>query len=274
MLKERRFYNRFNNRLLQTATHTYILPHPALRPYVAHYTFMAEHPQNPPPVLTLVPDASGCFVLMEGENRFFGRVYGAASRAVTVQNESAGRARFFVEFWPGGLAHFLSGQADLADRRLNFREVCPSLFSELCAAFEETEDYDGFVQEVDALLVRKVQTVPASALFGRMVGFIRQTGGTRRIRELSRHFCYSERHLSRVFYEQIGLGIKTFSRVVRLNALLRQMKEGTLCTAALAQEAGFFDSSHLVRELRALTGLTPGEFQAEGERIYQEPVKF
>ena len=27
MLKERRFYNRFNNRLLQTATHTYILPH-------------------------------------------------------------------------------------------------------------------------------------------------------------------------------------------------------------------------------------------------------
>ena len=54
------FENRNLTLAARTATHLYLRPHPALRPFVAHYTLCpggSPAPTGPAPPLTLIPDA-------------------------------------------------------------------------------------------------------------------------------------------------------------------------------------------------------------------------
>jgi AraC-like DNA-binding protein len=65
----------------------------------------------------------------------------------------------------------------------------------------------------------------------------------------------SERALQRRFAEHVGYGPKTLQRVLRLQRFLRAMPRAPLARAAAL--AGYADQSHLTREARRLTGLTP-----------------
>lgn len=70
------------------------------------------------------------------------------------------------------------------------------------------------------------------------------------------------RHLRRIMLADVGLGPKTFQRVVRLQRFVRAADRGAALAAAAA-EAGYADQSHLTREVRALAGLTPAELVRE-----------
>lgn len=65
----------------------------------------------------------------------------------------------------------------------------------------------------------------------------------------------SERQLHRVFLDHIGVAPKVYARVVRLRSFVRDRSSTTLAEAAGA--AGYADQSHLCREVRALTGVSP-----------------
>jgi AraC-like DNA-binding protein len=69
----------------------------------------------------------------------------------------------------------------------------------------------------------------------------------RRVADLARLLEVSERRLHRRFTAAVGYGPKTLQRVLRLQRLL-----------ALAAEAGYADQAHMSRELRRLTGRSPG----------------
>jgi len=73
-----------------------------------------------------------------------------------------------------------------------------------------------------------------------------------------------ERWLERAFARHVGYGPKMLARVVRFQHAVALLDAGPpLSWSALAYEAGFADQAHLVREFRALAGLTPGDFAAE-----------
>jgi len=65
----------------------------------------------------------------------------------------------------------------------------------------------------------------------------------------------SERQLQRVFLDHIGVAPKVYARVIRLRSFVRDRASTTLAEAAGA--AGYADQSHLCREVRALTGVSP-----------------
>jgi AraC-like DNA-binding protein len=62
----------------------------------------------------------------------------------------------------------------------------------------------------------------------------------------------------RRFRDRIGLAPKEFSRVRRLQRVLREVAgDGETCWAQVAFEHGYYDQSHLVHDFRELTGITP-----------------
>lgn len=65
----------------------------------------------------------------------------------------------------------------------------------------------------------------------------------------------SERALQRRFAEHVGYGPKTLQRVLRFQRFLHAVPRAPLARAAAL--AGYADQSHLTREARRLTGLTP-----------------
>ncbi len=97
----------------------------------------------------------------------------------------------------------------------------------------------------------------------------------RRVDELAASLGFSERQLRRRFLAGVGYGPKTLQRVLRLRRFLAGVGAWTAGApgggssggsdagldrlARAASEAGYADQSHLSRECRALTGLTPGQ---------------
>ena len=69
----------------------------------------------------------------------------------------------------------------------------------------------------------------------------------------------SERQLRRETHRLFGLGPKRLQRVVRLQRALAELIDGT------PPRADFADDAHRIRELRALTGWTPGEIRRMAE---------
>ncbi len=80
----------------------------------------------------------------------------------------------------------------------------------------------------------------------------------RTVRGIASDVGISERQLFRRCVDEVGYGPKHLVRVLRLQRLLelaRRLPDATL--ARLAAAAGYADQSHMSRECRALTGITP-----------------
>jgi AraC-like DNA-binding protein len=79
---------------------------------------------------------------------------------------------------------------------------------------------------------------------------------------LTRDLGLSERAFERRFVAQVGLTPVRYRRLARLRTVLRLHAGGLRDWAAIAASTGFSDQSHLVRDCRAFTGLTPTEWAA------------
>lgn len=76
---------------------------------------------------------------------------------------------------------------------------------------------------------------------------------------LSEHVGLSARRFTRLFTLEVGLTPKLYSRIQRFQRVLQAMGESAGAWTDLAQNCGYFDQSHLIRECRSLSGFTPTE---------------
>jgi AraC-like DNA-binding protein len=80
---------------------------------------------------------------------------------------------------------------------------------------------------------------------------------------------YSARQLHRRLLPVFGYGPQHLRRVLRLMRAVAAADTGSRWSD-VAQRAGFTDQAHLVREVRALTGVTPSELRRERVRSFQD----
>ncbi|TMR94020.1 helix-turn-helix domain-containing protein [Nonomuraea basaltis] len=90
---------------------------------------------------------------------------------------------------------------------------------------------------------------------------LRRSCGRIPVRRLADDVGWTSRQLEYRFREQIGLPPKAAARVLRLYRAVRRLAAGWL-PADVAAVGGFSDQAHLTREVRAMTGLTPGHLRA------------
>ncbi|MEO7547822.1 MAG: helix-turn-helix domain-containing protein, partial [Ramlibacter sp.] len=85
----------------------------------------------------------------------------------------------------------------------------------------------------------------------------------------------SHRHFIALFREGTGLAPKTYSRVLRFQAVLRQLAaEPEAGVAELAYDLGYSDQAHFQRDFRAFSGLTPQAWRrAAPEHTHHVPVR-
>ncbi len=93
-----------------------------------------------------------------------------------------------------------------------------------------------------------------------IVGSIVQSGGRASIDSLAASAGTSLRQMERQFQEDVGLTPKTFSRIVRLQAALRCVRQGIPLTE-VALACGFYDQAHMTRDFRVLASMSPGVWQ-------------
>ncbi len=75
------------------------------------------------------------------------------------------------------------------------------------------------------------------------------------------HFQLSDRQFRRIMGSLFGYGPKKVQRVMRLQASLKEILNADPVTL----EDGYYDEAHRIKEIRALTGLTPGQIKRMAE---------
>lgn len=86
--------------------------------------------------------------------------------------------------------------------------------------------------------------------------------GDLRIADLADGIGWSRRHFVARFRAEVGLPPKIAARMLRFHRATRLLARG-VPAAVVSAACGYTDQSHLVREFRALAGVTPGAFVAE-----------
>jgi AraC-like DNA-binding protein len=90
---------------------------------------------------------------------------------------------------------------------------------------------------------------------------IAATGGRLPIEELATQTGFTRKHLASLFQQQVGFSPKSLARVHRFRGALAILNRanGQVPWAALAEQCGFYDQSHLINEFRRFTGFSPVE---------------
>lgn len=124
---------------------------------------------------------------------------------------------------------------------------------------QNSEHWDARFDLLDRTLVEHLARArPATPELRHALARITATGGAVDIASLASELGRSQKSLIHHFNTQIGLSPKRFARLVRFDRVVGHLRGGgTGEWADLAARFGYYDQSHLVRDFRQFTGLTP-----------------
>lgn len=95
-----------------------------------------------------------------------------------------------------------------------------------------------------------------------MISEINSSRGSMRISQLAEDMNYSERHISRIFQDNMGISPKSFSRIIRFQyAVDFILTSSKLTIGDYIYELGYSDQAHFQREFKQYTGTTPITFR-------------
>ena len=206
----------------------------------------------------------------------FSNLFGPATKSVCVGSE-ANRFQwlFIVEFQPAGYYAFSEmPQKELADRVVSFETVNPVLCRLMTQQMETATDVYSLVTEIDRLLLKHLRTTFFRDEFTLANRMIISRGGLVSVRELSQNVYYSERHLGRIFGEYIGVNIKLFARLVRVNTAIRMLRNSHYSITQAYLKTGYYDMPHFIHDFKSICGITPQEYRENSSDFYSEIAKF
>ncbi len=229
-------------------------PPPVLASFVECFWIRnAAGPQDSASPYRVFPD--GCLDIIFTPDEAF--VVGTMTSALVVP-PGPHTAMLGVRFKPGMATAFLQVPAvELTDDRAPL----DAIWSDRTGVADYVGSVVGSESAVsrlaEVLVGRLPRTAGVPADLRAAVESIMAAAGRVDVAQLAASLGVSRQHLARRFATYVGVSPKTFSRVMRLKAVLRAVGPGRLNWAALAAELGYYDQSHLVTEFRSLTGLTP-----------------
>ena len=132
-----------------------------------------------------------------------------------------------------------------------------SLAEEIAEAKNMKERAEIFVRRyVDGYVVENEQDAA-----GRMEEYIRnriyESKGNISIGTLAEETGYSECYIRRIFGKIHGISPKVFEKFVRFQNTLNLMEKEKIGLEELAAECGYYDQSHMIKDFKNFSGVTP-----------------
>ena len=103
---------------------------------------------------------------------------------------------------------------------------------------------------------------PRPDLLDHIVGRMDKTNGMIRVSQLCKIYNITPRSLERHFMDEIGIPAKELLQIFRINRAIRMLaEEPNANLAGLSYLSGYFDQSHYIRDIKKITGISPGQLQ-------------
>lgn len=249
-----------------------ILPIKILAPYIKHYLFL-ESANDQHKKLRLFSDGNTGMVFLLNENNFsinhsqylpHSFLYGQIShfQDLTFFEQAS---FIIVVFQPDGLYRLLGIPAiELKDQIISSQEIFGMSVNKL---YDSLFNLTSVTEKVNALntfffessLKRKS---PVQTLLPAVLQHIDQHKGLITVEQLVHYTGYTERHIERIFAQQVGMSPKKYVNIVQLHSFLKLLrnKPAEANLTGISYESGYFDQSHLIRMFKKYTGITPSEY--------------
>jgi len=249
-------------------------PRPELAPFIQNYWSVRwdlrdqpafEQETLPHPCVNLVFEAERAAVHGPTTERFVAHL--------------SGRGRVFgVKFKPSGFLAFARVPlTHVVARVLPIGEAMRTPADEARAVIDDVRSEEAAARNltrVEAFLLRCEPRADAdSALVEQLVTRAREDRSISHAGQLARSGGLSVRSLHRLFERHVGLGPKWIIRRARAHHAAERVASGERVDfAALAQELGYHDQAHFVRDFKAQIGFTPAAYAARCELAARAPA--
>lgn len=172
---------------------------------------------------------------------------------------AAGRYAFGVRFHPAGVrALWDCPVPDINDMLLSARAAAPlHALHEQMALLPDTHSRLAYLDQWLLTHLRPQRPSPA------VNGTMQALRAMKPLPEVLADVPLSRRALERRFLMEVGMSPKQFARVARVASarrLLKQPLPQRPSQAWLAQQLGYFDEAHFIRDFQRVVGLTPGRY--------------
>jgi AraC-like DNA-binding protein len=196
-----------------------------------------------------------------------GFVAGLQQRPYTIESPHANtfvvaariRPECVAALFPSATPSELVGQVESASDLLG-----SAVADGLCGRMRESADLGGALDVLEAwLLDRTCAARLPRALTRAASARILAADGNLRVDDLSRELGISPRRMNELFQNEVGVQAKRVARIARFRGALGRLHAGRpRPLAGVAQDAGYYDESHLCRDFRELALLTPTAYLA------------
>lgn len=251
----------------------------AMSGYRQHGPQQKLHRGLPSAVLTMVIGIDGPIVVADAEDD------PRAVRAHAIIGALAPRHALILQPRPREgvqvLAHPLASRwlfgapaSRLPGAALDMSEVVGSSVGALQQRLGEAPDWVSRFRAIEQFIALRAQAATGSAAASPRaevvegLRWIARRGGNGRMDDLAAHVALGPRRLRDVFVDELGLGPKALSRVMRFQRTVAMVRAGAAAAdrgtlADIAARAGFSDHAHLDREFHGLAGTTPSAWIRE-----------
>lgn len=162
----------------------------------------------------------------------------------------------------------------LVDQVVELTDLAGALGDELTAALAKAGGWPRRLDSVDRLLLEGMRAGPTGAPG---VAFawreLVRTAGRMPVSRLAARVGWCERQLEARFRDHVGLAPKTLARILRALHARTLLRAGRT-PKEVAVHCGYYDQSHLSRDLKSITGFTPSWFAGEQRRPGEKEFGF
>ncbi|EGT4053431.1 helix-turn-helix transcriptional regulator [Clostridioides difficile] len=253
----------------------YLLPCIQLRNWISNFTISFPNQTIISDNYTIIPHGSVTLVFFYDATGLHSLLFGPTTKPKIVGN-IANRCDviLIIEFQPAGFFPLIGiQQSELIDKVVPFSIINTSLDLEIKKIFNESLSIDKLILKLEELLISNIK-IEYSYEFILAIQLIIQNSGNISSQEISKKVFYSSRHLNRLFNQYLGLSMKSFSRLVRINKSIKLLNNNKTSLMYICNELGFYDIPHFIKDFKIVCGITPQKYRANMSDFYSEIAKF
>lgn len=261
--------------LIREESFAYLLPCVQLRNLISNFTITFPNVTTISDAYTIMPHGSVTLVFFYYHHELYSFLFGPTTQTVKV-GELANQCEiiFIIEFQPAGFMAFTSlNQTELTDKILPFSHIDYSFNQQLLDIMQTALTADDLMDEFEEVLLSKIKYAYPKELTQALEAIINKKGIIT-VSEIADHVSYCERHLNRTFHQYLGMSIKAFSRLVRINNSFHLLNEQSNTLATISEALGYYDTSHYVKDFKTVCGITPQKYRDNLSDFYSEIAKF
>lgn len=261
--------------IIQDENYAYLSPCDNLKKFISNFTITFPNRIIISDKYTVMPHASVTLVLFYFENELYSYLFGPTTKPVRVGNlANQCEIIFIIEFQPAGLYPFIKvKQNELTDKILTFSTIDESLDNMIREIFSKSITIDQLFHDLEEKLQSMILFEYPYELDLAIQVIIQKEGIISSI-DIANKIYYSTRHLNRLFNHYIGMSMKSFSRLVRINKSFKLLDVKNNTLDIISEKLGYYDVSHFVKDFKIVSNITPQEYRMNMSDFYSEIAKF